>query len=406
MTRHHPPFRRRAVVPTARTRTAFVTATALIASALTMAPALAAPSQVPAGSDANYSSGQSAPVTPETPAPADMPRLDDGFGPSAEQQQAMRTAAAQATTTGKAVVVNALTTPEQQITASPSGGFELTSNPEPVRTQQHGSWRQISTTLHRGSNGSITPEATAYGTVSFSGGGNTPLVVSHYDGVTMTVRWPSSLPAPQVDGSTATYHDVLPSVDLVVAATGQRRLQRHTRRQIRCRGEKPGTLPHCTCATTVPGGTLPRTPATTLTVRDSTGRDLMTAARPADVGLQQDSCPRQRNLPVHNSLRTRPTPRTPGWPPASHPSPPAATSVGALPQAGPAPARRDVHRLAGLHRPDLQLAPLRPGGPRLRRGRSRAAPASPSPTKPASPRRQRQSRRRLQRLAGGRLPHR
>lgn len=173
----------------------------------------------PTNGSAHYASGQSAPVAKEGTAPSDAPQLPDGYGPSAAQRKAMSTAAAQAARKGTRVVVDALTTPRQQIVAVPGGGFALTANPQPVRTKQNGRWKPVDLTLHRHSDGSLAPAATAYGAVAFSGGGAAPLATTHFHGTTMTVRWPGRLPAPVVNGASATYRSVLPAVDLVVSAT-------------------------------------------------------------------------------------------------------------------------------------------------------------------------------------------
>lgn len=191
----------------------------------------------------------------------------------------MQKAAAQARASGKAVAVNALTTPDQQITATADGNFELTANPEPVRTKQHGAWVPVSTRLSQDSDGTWSPAATAYGTVSFSGGGDSTLVTSRYSGVTMTVRWPAPLPVPVIADTTATYRSVLPSVDLVVAATSSGGFTDTLVVKSPAAARNPA-LTNLRLATTVAGGTLVSAGNAGLTVRDTHGEDLMTAAGP------------------------------------------------------------------------------------------------------------------------------
>ncbi|MFJ4678551.1 LamG-like jellyroll fold domain-containing protein [Kitasatospora sp. NPDC088783] len=131
----------------------------------------------------------------------------------------MTAAAAKARTTGQPVAVDELTTETTQVVAQPKGGFAFTGNPKPVRTKQAGSWTQVDTALHRQADGTLAPAATAYGSVSFSGGGNGPMVSTSSGGTTYSLSWPGALPAPVVKGSTATYGEVLPGVDLVLSAT-------------------------------------------------------------------------------------------------------------------------------------------------------------------------------------------
>ncbi|MFC0547272.1 LamG-like jellyroll fold domain-containing protein [Kutzneria chonburiensis] len=168
-------------------------------------------------------------VTPVTPKPgpvpttqgqpSKLPTLDDGYGPTPQQSAAMTAAAAKARATGKPVTVDSLTTETAQYVAQPKGGFVLTGTPEPVRANQNGKWVPVDTTLHRNADGSLSPAATAYGSVTLSGGGKVPLAVTASGSTTYSVSWPAALPTPTVAGSTATYHDVLPGVDLQASAT-------------------------------------------------------------------------------------------------------------------------------------------------------------------------------------------
>ncbi|MFJ4680307.1 LamG-like jellyroll fold domain-containing protein [Kitasatospora sp. NPDC088783] len=131
----------------------------------------------------------------------------------------MAAAGTKARATGQPVAVDALTTESTQVVAQPGGGFAVNSSAKPVRTEQNGRWMAVDTTLHRGPDGRLAPAATAYGSVRFSGGGNGPLVETVSGGTTYRVSWPSELPVPKVDGSSATYPEVLPDVDLVLSPT-------------------------------------------------------------------------------------------------------------------------------------------------------------------------------------------
>jgi hypothetical protein len=86
--------------------------------------------------------------------------------------------------------------------------------------KQDGRWVPVSATLHRVDDG-YAPAATPSGLV-LSGGGRGPLaVMTTSGGRRLTLSVPFALPAPAVSGATATYRNVLPGVDLQVAATSQ-----------------------------------------------------------------------------------------------------------------------------------------------------------------------------------------
>ncbi|WP_329568476.1 LamG-like jellyroll fold domain-containing protein [Kitasatospora sp. NBC_01266] len=194
---------------------------AVVASAaLGTAPvALASPASPVVGSGAPIGHPVPVPQPPAAAQPKNLAPMEDGQGPTAAQQAAMTAAVAQAHSTGKPVVVDALTTETQETVAQPKGGFALTSNPKPVRTKKDGAWTAVDTTLRKGADGTLAPAATAYGEVRFSGGGKGPLAVTTSGGTSYTVNWPAALPVPTVSGSTATYPEVLPGVDLVLSAT-------------------------------------------------------------------------------------------------------------------------------------------------------------------------------------------
>ncbi len=250
-----------------------------LALAASTAPAIAAVPPALSGTTANYSSGQPAPVTSQPPASPDTPVLSDGYGPTGDEQQAMQAAAKQAQSSGKPVLVMALTTPVQQVTAQPDGGFALTTTPEPVRTRQSGRWVAVNTGLRKTPSGSWSPAATAYGSVSFSGGGTTTLAASRYHGVAMTVKWPAPLPAPVIDGTTATYRSVFPSVDLVVAATTSGGFTDTLVVKSGAAAKNPAVR-NLTLKASVNGGRLTAAGSSGLAVRDRQGRELMTAATP------------------------------------------------------------------------------------------------------------------------------
>ena len=163
--------------------------------------------------------GQSAPKPMSPKPPTGLPTVDNGYDRgSAADHAAEDQAETAAKATGKPTVVPGLTNETQQVVAQPTGGFRLTENPAPVRTQRNGSWIPLDLTLRQGPAGRFTPGATAYGTVSFSPGGTSPAVTTTSGATTYSLSWPTSLPAPTVSGSAATYANVFPDIDLVLSA--------------------------------------------------------------------------------------------------------------------------------------------------------------------------------------------
>ncbi|MEV0961897.1 VCBS repeat-containing protein [Streptomyces sp. NPDC049910] len=122
----------------------------------------------------------------------------------------------QAKETGKQVEVLAERSETSETYALPNGNLRRVQHTVPQRVKREGVWTPIDTTLTEAV-GRITPKAAA-GNVTFSAGGDDPLVVLTDQGRKISLSWPKPLPEPVLDGSTATYREVLPGVDLSVAA--------------------------------------------------------------------------------------------------------------------------------------------------------------------------------------------
>ncbi|ATL32943.1 FG-GAP-like repeat-containing protein [Streptomyces formicae] len=161
------------------------------------------------------------PLLAATPAATAVP-MDTAAAPtdqghaadtSAEQGKAL----AEAASTGEPVEVAPLRTEASQVFANPSGTFteERFATAQWVRKDHK--LVDIDTSLHRGTDGSITPEATTVG-LKFSGGGTGPLATITRDGRSISLTWPSALPEPTIAENTVTYPDVLPDVDLKLRA--------------------------------------------------------------------------------------------------------------------------------------------------------------------------------------------
>lgn len=127
---------------------------------------------------------------------------------------------AEAAKSGRRVEVLGKRTTYTQLFAEPSGRLTYEAAAVPQRTRRpDGSWADIDLTLRAGRDGRWRPAA-SIADVTFSSGGSGPFVTMVDSGKALTMTWPGgSLPPPVVAGDSATYPDVLPSVDLVVRAT-------------------------------------------------------------------------------------------------------------------------------------------------------------------------------------------
>ncbi|MEV6210301.1 ricin-type beta-trefoil lectin domain protein [Kitasatospora sp. NPDC051914] len=135
-----------------------------------------------------------------------------------ELQQAMLDARSKAKASGKATPVESMTNETSTTVANPNGTFTTTDNAKPVRAKRGKAWADLDTRLHRNADGSVAPAVTSSG-LTISGGGTGPLAtITTADGKKLSVTAPFTLPAPTLDGDTATYGNVLPDVDLQLTA--------------------------------------------------------------------------------------------------------------------------------------------------------------------------------------------
>ncbi|MFD0306076.1 LamG-like jellyroll fold domain-containing protein [Streptomyces sp. NPDC127119] len=129
-------------------------------------------------------------------------------------------AQAEAAASGTQVEVLALRDERSTTVANPDGTFTTTEYVQPVRTRKDGEWTKIDTTLVRQRSGDFAPKA-ALTAMTFSGGGKGAFARIEKDGRALGLHWPHALPTPKIDGSTATYRDVLDGVDLQVTASAE-----------------------------------------------------------------------------------------------------------------------------------------------------------------------------------------
>lgn len=131
-------------------------------------------------------------------------------------------ASARAVASGEPVEVLSARTEYSQTVANPDGTFTLTQSTEPQRARAaDGSWRDIDVTLQRYPDGRVGPKS-AVVELSFSGGGSgSGMLTAGRGEQELRLGWPGSLPAPTLNGATATYPDVLAGVDLQLTATAE-----------------------------------------------------------------------------------------------------------------------------------------------------------------------------------------
>ena len=128
---------------------------------------------------------------------------------------------ARAAATGRRVPVPGATTPTDTLTANPNGTLTLTRSLVPVRKRVGGTWRPLVAQLRRAAGGSIATTTTTSSLRLSSGGGGPLATMRTAAGQSLSVWLPVRLPAPVLSGSSATYRDVLPGVDLRVTADTQ-----------------------------------------------------------------------------------------------------------------------------------------------------------------------------------------
>ncbi|MEU4887350.1 MULTISPECIES: hypothetical protein [Streptomyces] len=105
-----------------------------------------------------------------------------------------------------------------EVFATPDGKLEAREYLRPVRARVKGQWKPVDTDLAERPDGLIGPKATTVDLKLSGGGDKAPLVSMRKAGRELVLSWPGELPAPVVEGDTATYPEVLPGVDLRMGA--------------------------------------------------------------------------------------------------------------------------------------------------------------------------------------------
>ncbi|MFF9474565.1 FG-GAP-like repeat-containing protein [Streptomyces roseolus] len=137
---------------------------------------------------------------------------------SEREAKATARALKEAKETGEPVELESRRTETDEVFINPDGTARVDRSLLPVRVRQGSKLVDIDPNLAVGTDGRITPKASAMA-VSFSGGGDDVFATMIREGRTVTLTWPhGKLPKPTVSGRTATYADVLPGVDLTATA--------------------------------------------------------------------------------------------------------------------------------------------------------------------------------------------
>ena len=111
-----------------------------------------------------------------------------------------------------------LRTETQTVYAEPDGQMVAELSSSPIRAKDgDGTWHKIDTDLSAEKDGLLRPGATPVD-LAFSPGGTIQLARMAEGGAELGLASAERLPAPSLDGATATYEDVRPGVDLQVVA--------------------------------------------------------------------------------------------------------------------------------------------------------------------------------------------
>ncbi|WP_406635841.1 LamG domain-containing protein [Amycolatopsis sp. WGS_07] len=148
-------------------------------------------------------------VTASTPAKPNVTPVDSAANAVA--------AFAAARKQGTQVEVADQTTETKRVFAQPDGQSTAELASMPVRVRHGNGWVPVDATLAKSADGAVRPQATV-NDLSFSAGGDAPLVTLGKGDKKLSLAWPHKLPAPALEGPNATYREVFPGVDLVMQA--------------------------------------------------------------------------------------------------------------------------------------------------------------------------------------------
>ncbi|MFI0943956.1 fibronectin type III domain-containing protein [Streptomyces sp. NPDC021020] len=207
----------------------------------------------------------------------------------ADDDGSVTAAARRAAASGTRVEVLADRSETSTTWANPDGSLTTDLSAGPVRFKRDGVWVPVDVNLRRDADGSVRPAAQPGGLRLSGGGGARPrslrdaqqsgtrdLVTLGEGDRQITLGWKGGLPAPELDGTRATYKDAVPGADVVVEATRTGYEQYVDIKQRPASGGYGYTLP-----VTTPGLTAVQQPDGSVSFTDSEGK--VTAVMPAPV---------------------------------------------------------------------------------------------------------------------------
>ncbi|MEU0097963.1 DNRLRE domain-containing protein [Streptomyces sp. NPDC006267] len=165
-------------------------------------------------------------------APPQQPAAEKESKPTATQAADIASAKVAARLSGKRVEALSERTENSTTWVNKSGSLTTEMSSGPVRFQRDGQWVDVDVDLVRQSDGSVEAQAHPAGLSLAGKGGALPkslaaaakapardLVTLGSGDEQITLQWRGGLPAPELDGTRATYPDALPDADVVVEAT-------------------------------------------------------------------------------------------------------------------------------------------------------------------------------------------
>jgi hypothetical protein len=206
---------------TLRQRVALPVAVSVLAFLALSGQASPAAAAAKPGSSAHAAAAvrSSRPAHAEVSGMASVDSSGSSAGQSAAVGSAVAAARAQALRTDRPVTVSALTTATTTVTVRPKvEPLTVREYMLPVRVLQQGKWVPVSTSLHR-SGRALVPAAVPGDSIRVSGGLGSALASVSVAHTSIGLSWPGRLPRPVVAGSSATYLNVLPGVNLVVTVS-------------------------------------------------------------------------------------------------------------------------------------------------------------------------------------------